>query len=131
MSASALKRALPHIVVVALGVWLMAAPAVLGHAGTTAGSSDRFVGPLIASIAFVAASEITRPVRWANLVGALWLVVAPWILGFPMSAAINDVIVGLGVGVLSLLGKADLQERFGGGWSALRHPKELPDVGKR
>lgn len=125
---SAVKRALPHIIVVGLGVWLMVAPAVLGHVGTTAGSSDRFVGPLIASFAFVAASEITRPVRWVNLAGALWLVIAPWILGFPVSAAINDVIVGIAVGVLSPLGKADMQGRFGGGWSALRRPKELPDV---
>lgn len=128
---SGLKRSLPHMVVVGLGVWLMAAPAVLGHAGTTAGSSDRFVGPLIASIAFVAASEITRPVRWANLAGALWLLVAPWILGFPMSAAVNDVIVGLAVGVLSPLGKADLAARFGGGWSSLRHPEKLPDARQR
>ena len=128
---SGLKRALPHIVVVALGLWLMAAPAVLGHVGTTAGDSDRLVGPLIASIAFIAASEITRPVRWVNLAGAVWLVVAPWIFGFPMSAAINDVIVGIAVGVLSPLGKADMKGRFGGGWSALRRPKELPDVGDR
>lgn len=128
---SGLKRSLPHIVVVGLGVWLMAAPAVLGYAGTTAGSSDRFVGPLIASIAFVAASEITRPVRWANLAGALWLLVAPWLLGFPTSAVVNDVLVGLAVGVLSPLGKADLQARFGGGWSALRDPKELPDARKQ
>lgn len=125
---SGLKRALPHMIVVVLGAWLMAAPAVLGHVGTTAGSSDRLVGPLIAAIAFVAASEITRPVRWANVVLALWLVAAPWVLGFPMSAAINDVIVGIAVGVLSPLGKADMQARFGGGWSALRHPKQLPDV---
>lgn len=128
---SALKRALPHMVVVGLGVWLMAAPAVLGHSGTTAGSSDRFVGPLIASIAFVAASEIARPVRWVNVTGAIWLVVAPWVLGFPTAAAINDVLVGVAVGVLSPLGKADMKARFGGGWRALRHPKELPDVPER
>lgn len=128
---SAFKRALPHMVVVVLGVWLMAAPTVLGYVGTTAASSDRLVGPLIAAIAFIAASEITRTVRWANLACALWLVVAPLILGFPMSAAINNVIVGVAVAILSPLGKADMQSRFGGGWSALRHPEKLPDVGHR
>lgn len=125
---SAFKRALPQMVVVVLGLWLMAAPAVLGHAGTTAGSSDRFVGPLIASIAFVAASEITRPMRWANVAAAVWLVVAPWVLGFPTAAALNDLIIGLAVGALSPLGKADTKGRFGGGWKSLLHPEELPDA---
>jgi hypothetical protein len=124
----AVTRALPQVVVTALGLWLMAAPAVLGHAGTTAGSSDRFVGPFIASFAFVAASEITRPLRWVNLAGAAWLIVAPWVLGFPIAAAVNDVLVGLVIAVLAPLGKADTKARFGGGWSALLHPEELPDV---
>lgn len=127
----AFKKALPQMIVVVLGLWLMAAPAVLGHTGTTADSSDRFVGPLIASIAFVAASEITRPMRWLNPAGALWLIVAPWVLGFPITAAVNDLIVGLAVGALSPLGKVDTKARFGGGWKSLRRPEELPDTPAR
>lgn len=128
---AAFKRALPQMLVVLLGLWLMAAPAVLGHSGTTAGSSDRFVGPAIAAFAFVAASEITRPMRWVNLLGALWLVVAPWVLDFPTAAAVNDLVVGLAVGALSPLGKADTAARFGGGWTSLMQPEELPDTPDR
>ena len=128
---AAFKKALPQIIVVLLGVWLMFAPAALGHVGTTAGSSDRIVGPAIAAFAFVAASEITRPIRWVNLLGAVWLVVAPWVLGFPTAAAVNDLIVGIAVAGLSPLGKADTNRRFGGGWTSLLHPEELPDVAER
>ena len=122
---AAFLRALPQMIVVLLGVWLMAAPAVLGHVGTTAGSSDRVVGPAIAAIAFVAASEITRPIRWVNLLGALWLIVGPWLLDFPTAAAINDLIVGVAVAALAPLGKADTTSRFGGGWRSLLHPDQL------
>lgn len=125
---AAFKRALPHMVVFVLGVWLMVAPAVLGYTGTTAGGSDRFVGPLIASIAFVAASEITRPIRWLNLLGAAWLIVAPWLLGFSTDAAVNDLLVGLAVAALSPLGKADTRRRFGGGWKSLARPEQLPEA---
>lgn len=114
-----LRRALPQMAVFALGVWLMFAPAVLGHAQTTAGSSDRLVGPVVAAIAFVAASEITRPLRWLNLIGAAWLIVGPWLLGFETNAAVNDLVVGIAVAALSPLGKPR-PGRFGGGWKTLR-----------
>lgn len=119
-----MKRALPHVIVCLLGVWLMAAPAVLGYVGTAAETSDRLVGPTIAAIGFVAASEITRSVRWANLVAAAWLVAGPWLIGAPTAAAINSLVVGLLVGALSPLGKPDT-DRFGGGWSSLWKPERL------
>lgn len=42
---------------------------------------------------------------WANLVLGLWLVLSPWILGFSgtSSATWNAVLLGLAVGLLSLL----------------------------
>src|SRR5690606_38633591 len=38
----------------AAGLWLMAAPAVLGHSDTLGASVDRVVGPLVASFAVIA-----------------------------------------------------------------------------
>ena len=113
-----MRRAFPQIAVSALGVWLMFAPAALDYAGTTAASSDRLVGPTVAAIGFVSASAITGSVRWLNLLSALWLIVAPLVLAFPMAATVNSVFVGLLVGALAPLGKPD-PHRFGGGWSTL------------
>lgn len=115
------RKALPQVVVFALGLWLMAAPAVLGYAGTSAGTSDRLVGPAVAAIGFVAASEITRSLRWLNPTFAAWLILAPLVLGFPIEAAINSVLVGVLVAALSPLGRPR-PERFGGGWRALSGP---------
>ena len=119
-----MSRALPQLVVFALGVWLMAAPSVLGYTGTSAETSDRLVGPVVAAFGFVAASAITRSVRWVNLLAAAWLLIGPWLLGFPADAAVNSVVVGLLVAVLTPFGSPD-PDRFGGGWSSLWKPERL------
>ncbi|CAN5373025.1 MAG: SPW repeat domain-containing protein [Pyrinomonadaceae bacterium] len=55
----------PRIINIALGVWLMAAPAVIGDAGA-ARTNDVIVGALAASLALIAISEAARPARWAG-----------------------------------------------------------------
>ena len=106
-----------------LGLWLMAAPALLGYIGTPAEVNDRIVGPLVASIAFVAIWEITRGLRWLNVGLGLWLVVAPFLLGawvqnWSFPATINSVLVGLFVAALSLVpGKRT--HGYAGGWRSL------------
>lgn len=102
---------------VAIGVWLMAAPDVLGYAGLAA-DHDRIVGPVVATFACVAIWEVTRPLRWANLPIGLWLLLAPWVLEFPQIELINSTICGALVAALSLV-RGRLKHRFGGGWSAL------------
>ena len=69
-----------------------------------------------ASFAIVAMGEATRPVRHVNLLIALLLILAPWVLGYPGSATINSTIVGIAMAALSRLGGA-VNERFDGGWS--------------
>ena len=98
----------------------MFAPAVLGY-GAPGAISDRIAGPLIASVAIVAAWEVARPLRHLNLVAALWLVVAPLVLGFGGAAAVDSVAVGLAVAVLSRW-KGQVESDFGGGWSSLWPP---------
>jgi hypothetical protein len=104
----------------ALGLWLMAAPAVLGY-GDPATSSDRIVGPLTAALAVVAIAPVTRPLGRVTALCGLWLLVAPLALSYPIDAAVNSILVGAAVIVLSQLGPRGT-EHFGGGWSALwRH----------
>lgn len=106
-----------QVVNAVLGLWLMAAPAVLDY-GVPAQTNDRIVGPVIATFAIVAWWEATRVVRLWNLPVGLWLIVAPWILGYGTLPALNS----LGVGVL-VMGLAcvrgTVEGTFGGGWSAL------------
>ncbi|SFQ71377.1 SPW repeat-containing protein [Amycolatopsis arida] len=111
---------MPHFLLAAAGVWLMAAPAVLGY-GDPAATSDRIAGPALAAIGFLAGFQITRGLRWLNLGTGAWLVVAPWLLGFPAAATVNSVVIGVAALVLAPWGKPD-QRRYGGGWVALWRP---------
>ena len=95
-----------------LGVWLMAAPAVLGATGAAA-NVDHLVGALIVTWAVIAFGEIVRPVRLLNVLMGLGVVAAPWLLaGDTGWSRWNDVIVGVAVMVLSIR-RGRIQERFG------------------
>ena len=107
----------PRLATIAVGGWLMAAPAVLGYGGAAA-ASDRVVGPVVIAVGIVAASTITRGLRWANLGPGLWLLAGPALLGVPGRALASS--LGAGVLVLALTpwGRGD-SARFGGGWRSL------------
>jgi len=107
----------PQILNVALGIWLMAAPAVLAY-GRPASTNDHIVGPLVATFACIALWEATRAVRWVNLPLGVWLIVATWVLDHSQSGQINSVLCGIAIAGLSCFGGA-IQQRFGGGWAAL------------
>ena len=60
----------PHVLTAALGIWLMDASSVLGY-GHLAQTNDHVIGPLITSFAIVAWWQVTRGLRWINvLLGA-------------------------------------------------------------
>jgi hypothetical protein len=110
----------PRLVNVALGIWLIAAPAVLGYAAPAA-TNDRIVGPLIATFACVAIWQATRSLRWLNVPLGLWLMLAPLVLGYPRGAAVNSILIGIGVTVVAFV-RGRLVHRFGGGWPATWKP---------
>jgi hypothetical protein len=97
----------------ALGVWLMAAPAVLGVTGTAADSSH-VAGALVVTWAVIAFGEIARPVRLLNIPVGLWIAVSPWLLsGATGASQWIDACVGLLLVGLSLR-RGHIEERFGG-----------------
>lgn len=112
-----MSAAWPQLLSAALGVWLMAAPAVLAYDGTPA-DLHRILGPVAAAFAIVASWAVTRPVRWANVPIGLAVAGAPLFVGHDPSAAIAAVATGLALAALSPVGDAD-PSRFGGGWSSL------------
>lgn len=99
-----------------LGIWLMAAPAVLGYAGLAA-DHDRIAGPIAASFAWIAISAVTRPMRRVVLVTGAWIALAPFVLGFEGAARWNGVVTGVLLVALSLV-RGQVRDRFGGGWRA-------------
>src|SRR5690349_21325800 len=121
-----------RLLTAALGVWLMAAPDVLGYGGR-ARTGDHIVGPLIVATGIIAIWEVVRPVRWVGLALGVWLVLAPWLLGGRGEALVNSTLVGLLVVALSLVG-GRVRQRFGGGWTSLwrgeaRRQPEASDAG--
>lgn len=100
-----------------LGLWLMAAPAVLGY-GDPARTVDRILGPIAASLAVIAMGEATRPVRHVNLVIGLLLLIAPWVLGYATVPTLNSMLAGAAMLGLSRV-RGRVKERFDGGWRSV------------
>lgn len=102
----------------AVGLWLMAAPAVLGY-GDPADTNDRIVGPLAVTFAIIAIWEVTRALRWLNLALGLWLLAAPWLLGgYPADATVNSLAAGALLALFSLV-RGKMQQEYAGGWPSL------------
>src|SRR5690606_4194310 len=101
-----------------IGIWLMAAPNVLGYNGVAA-DVDHIVGPIVTTFAVVALSGCTRKVGRLNIIGGVWLIAAPWILGYDHSSSItNAIITGILITAFSLF-KRQTQQEYGGVWSQL------------
>lgn len=81
-------------VIMGIGIWIMAAPEVLGHSGTIADSSH-LAGAIIVSFAVTSMSAVARTVRFIHILFGLWLIIAPWIFGAPSTAIWNGVIAGV------------------------------------
>jgi hypothetical protein len=96
----------------ALGVWLMASPALLGTSGAAAGSAH-VAGALVITWAVIAFGEIARPVRLVNVLMGVWIAAAPWMLmGSTESSRWLDLGAGILVAALSLR-RGRIAEQFG------------------
>lgn len=109
---------------IALGLWLLASPAVLGYTGAPL-VVDRVVGPLAIAASVVAMAEVTRPVRYALVPLGLLLMLAPWPLFYTSVPALDSVVVGLCLIALGFIG-GRLHHCYGGGWRALARPAPAP-----
>jgi uncharacterized membrane protein len=105
------------LVSAALGIWLMAAPAVLGVTGAAA-DSNQLAGALVVTWAVIAFGEVVRPVRLVNIPIGLWIAISPWVLsGASNASRWTDVLVGLLLVALSMR-RGRIEEQFGG-WNRL------------
>ncbi len=112
----------PRFINIGVGIWLMAAPALLSYGGKAA-INDRIVGPVAITFATTAIWESTRGARWVNVALGVWLLLAPWILMYgPTSPKISNTIAGVLLISFGLI-RGSLEQQFGGGWPAVWHPE--------
>jgi hypothetical protein len=107
----------PRLVTVALGVWLMAAPAVL-HSERAAATGEDLIGPILVGVSCASASPVLRELRWLALPAAGWLVAGSWLPGADAATIANDIVVSLAVAALTFV-RARGQRRYGDGWRAV------------
>lgn len=114
----------PRLVNIAVGIWLMFAPAVLGYSTTSAlaEGSDRIIGPLVVSASIAAIWDEIRPLRWVSVGLGVAAIVLPIVLGpffgWPIDGAISSVVSGI---VIVLAGRirGPIDNEFGGGWRSI------------
>ncbi len=120
-----MRSALAAAVGVGVGLWMMVAPVVLGYSGSAA-TSDQIVGPIAAATAWIAASEITRSLRWVNVPLGLWVLLSPLVLGGPTAAAVHSVASGIALLATALAIEKTPRRKYGGGWKALIEEASRP-----
>lgn len=114
-----------RIASLALGLWLMAAPGVLGYDGA-ARVNDLVVAPIAAAAAAIAISGVTRGFRRVNVLLGAWLVLSAGIFSRTPPARWSTAAIGLAMLALGLV-KGTLRQRYGGGWRALIDEPARPD----
>jgi hypothetical protein len=107
-----------QIINAAIGIWMMAAPAVLLY-NKAGADSCHIIGPVIATFAIVACWEVTRVVRKVNIPLGLWLLLAPWMLGYTeILPTINDMMCGALIIIFAFV-RGEVNGTYGGGWQAI------------
>ncbi|MCC5831572.1 MAG: vitamin K epoxide reductase family protein [Chlamydiales bacterium] len=100
-----------------IGAWLLFANNVLGYSGILADNTD-VCGALIVVFSIIAWAEVTRAVRFMNMIIALWFAVASFVLPGATDLLIwHSVIVGAVVIILSIF-RGRIKEKYGN-WDRL------------
>lgn len=106
-----------QVLAAAIGIWLMAAPAILDF-GESLSNVYHVLGPVAASFATMAAWDVLRAVRFVNLPIGLGVAAAPLVLGAELPAILAGLVSGPALIGLSLLARAS-RDRYAGGWRSL------------
>jgi hypothetical protein len=100
-----------------LSIWLIASTYLLHHTlWYGARVNNNVMGALILGMAITRLAMFSPRYWWlslGNLIFGVWLIIAPFVLGFTpdATATINSIVVGILVAVFSAAGLVDLRER--------------------
>lgn len=102
----------PLALSIGVGVWLMCTRLIFGTQGAQA-NSDHLIGSLVITVAVTAMAEAARPARFINMLLAIPLMAAPWILdgGSPL-ADWSGVAAGV-VLILLSIPRGRIEHRYG------------------
>ena len=89
-----------------LGALLFVSPWLFAFAHGTAGADAWLGGAVIAAVSLAALMVYTEWEEWIALTAGLWMMLSPFVLGFPHTTAMH-VIIGIGF-VVSFLAALDL-----------------------
>jgi hypothetical protein len=96
----------------ALGIWLMASPALLKIVGGVA-TSNYILGPMIVAVSIIACAEVFRALRFLNSLLGLCLLLTPFLVGdFSSESLCNNLIIGIAV-ITLCRPKGKVSERYG------------------
>jgi ABC-type molybdate transport system permease subunit len=97
-----------------LGIWLIIAPWVLGYADLSAAqTNDVIIGIIVAIVAAIRSfgAFTTRGWSWINILAGIWLIIAPFVLGYSnhTTPLWNDIILGIVIAVLAWTAAASIR----------------------
>ncbi len=94
---------------VVAGIWLIIAPFVLGYVNNAPRTNDIWLGIIVGVLALIRAFTPTSTVwlSWINIVAGIWLIIAPFVLGYAnIGPRINDIILGIIVAAVAIWNSA-------------------------
>ncbi len=104
---------------VALGLWLLASPWVVGFSGEQAATMNAlFMGTVLVLEEFLDLGVHEMAEEWIDVVAGLWLVISPVVLGFAgsMVPSMNAVAVGLLTVLFAAWAASPLDEQIDRWW---------------
>jgi hypothetical protein len=107
----------------ALGLWLAVSPWVLDYSHVEAATANAaFLGLALALGSHFEVSFDGRQAEWFNLAAGLWLVLAPFLLGFSEHSAVTANSIAVGTMVAALASSALSLDKEAGKWWDKREP---------
>jgi SPW repeat-containing protein len=87
-----------------LAMFLFISPWLFARANGTAAVDLRMSGAAIAILSLAAILAFSKWEEWINLLVGIWLIVSPWVLGFPHTRAMHfSIAVGAAVAFFAAL----------------------------
>lgn len=93
------------IILLLAGLWLIIAPFVLNYASLGASSiNDIILGIAVAVLALILMGARQNWASWLALLAGIWMVIAPFALGYSSIGTVvaNDVILGIIVAIFGI-----------------------------